>query len=123
MNYRAEIFLVAEGSLDAVVVALGVERNSLTESPAARDTELGRLQPAVNAMSDFVELLKNFLHHQITSFEKAKAVLEAQKAGAKKQPDDAPTERTNRMERLHDEIVRLSSDQSVLSVELKATRR
>lgn len=58
LKNRVGELLVAKGSSDDAVVALGVERDSLKGTLAARDAELENVQIATNAKSQFAELLK-----------------------------------------------------------------
>lgn len=69
---RARELLVAKKASNADVVALGVQRDLLKESLAARDTELEGIRMMVGAKSNFVELFKNGLEQQKTLLEKAR---------------------------------------------------
>lgn len=114
--------LVAKRSLVAGLAASGVDRDSLNESWAAKDAALEILHLTVSAKTNFVELFKDRLQQQKTTFEKTKAVSEAHLGEAKAQLDARFTEMTAQRDRLSDRLDRCKIDWSVLRFELMTTR-
>lgn len=94
----------------------------MTESLAARDAVLERLQMTANAKADLIEMFKDPLEQQRALFERTKTSPERQLAEPKEQPDSALTEMTIQRDRLGNEVDQLSSDLSVVSVQQKTTR-
>lgn len=115
-------FVVGHESSGADLFTLGVARDSLKYLLAGRDTESEGLRVTPDAQSDYVELLNDCLEKQNVSFEKTKATSETRLAELEPRPNAVLAEMTALRDGLLDEVDRLSSDWSVLSIDL-TTRR
>lgn len=100
------------------MVALCIKWYSMTQPLSARDAELDRLQVRVDAKPDFLGLLNNYLEQQKTSFEKTKEALRRRLADTETLPNAIFTEMTAHRDRLREEGDRLSSNRSIVGVEL-----
>lgn len=107
-------FLFVEESSRTDVVSLGVERGSLKKLSIASEAEMEGLRVTVGARLEYVEVRKDRLE---------RAALETQLANNEALPDEALTEMIALRDRWQDEEDRLSSDRTVLTIELKKTRR